>query len=105
MHDSNKVWDIIRVVESVEEFLKESGFITEFKQEFFIFNIVQLSQYISLSESNDYFLKVKQIFKAMQYENDFKNLLDNCPEPVRDTFLNVIEFENLNKFENNEKSS
>ena len=105
MHDSNKVWDIIRVVESVEEFLKESGFITEFKQEFFIFNIVQLSQYISLSESNDYFLKVKQIFKAMQYENDFKNLLDNCPEPVRDTFWNVIEFENLNKFENNEKSS
>lgn len=105
MHDSNKVWDIIRVVESVEEFLKESGFITEFKQEFFIFNIVQLSQYISLSESNDYFLKVKQIFKAMQYENDFKNLLDNCPEPVRDTFWNVIEFENLNKFENNKKSS
>lgn len=51
--------DIFKIVDYVENFLKNENFFDEFREDFIIFKITQLSMYISSSHSEDYFNMVK----------------------------------------------
>lgn len=51
--------DILKIINFVEDFLKNNGFYNEFREEFIIFKITQLSLYINSSHSENYFKLVK----------------------------------------------
>lgn len=52
--------DILKIITFVEDFLKKEGFYSEFREEFIIFKLTQLSLYIPLSNSQDYFNLAKE---------------------------------------------
>ena len=61
--------DILKIVNFVEDFLKNNGFYNEFKEEFIIFKIVQLSLYIISSHSEEYFNLVKKNILDLDFYN------------------------------------
>lgn len=88
MHDSSRIFDIIRVVDSVEEYLRQSSFFEEFELEFYIFKISQLYQYIVFWHIPEYFREVKNEFAAMKSLDEFD--IDNLPEPHKSRFYKVL---------------
>lgn len=66
---SSNAPDILRIIDIVEDFLKTEGFYEEFKEEFIIFKIIQMSTYISSSGSEDYFNVVKQNIIDLDFNN------------------------------------
>lgn len=61
--------DIFKIVDYVENFLKNENFFDEFREDFIIFKITQLSMYISSSRSEDYFKMVKSDIGEMNFLN------------------------------------
>ena len=59
--------DIFKIVDYVEKFLKNENFFNEFREDFIIFKITQLSMYISSSLSEDYFKMVKSSVNEMNF--------------------------------------
>ena len=59
--------DIFKIVDYVENFLKNENFFDEFREDFIIFKITQLSMYISSSRSEDYFKMVKSSINEMNF--------------------------------------
>lgn len=59
--------DIIKIIDYVENFLKDNGYYNEFREDFLIFKITQLSMYISSSNSEGYFSKVKKIVSSLNF--------------------------------------
>ena len=59
--------DIFKIVDYVENFLKNENFFDEFREDFIIFKITQLSMYISSSRSEDYFKMVKSAIDEMNF--------------------------------------
>lgn len=59
--------DIFKIVDYVEKFLKNENFFNEFREDFIIFKITQLSMYISSSHSEDYFKMVKLAINEMNF--------------------------------------
>lgn len=96
IHNLSKVFDIIKVVDSVEEFLKTSLFMSEFEKEFYIFKIIQLSLYISKDVDEDYFKKVRSEFIHLSKDVNFQ--IDDLPERPRNIFFKVINSSSLNDF-------
>lgn len=76
--------DIFKIVDYVENFLKNENFFDEFREDFIIFKITQLSMYISSSRSEDYFKMVKSSIDEM-------NFLDS------DAYVSVIKRNNALK--------
>lgn len=60
---------ILRIIDIVEDFLKNEGFYDEFREEFMIFKITQMSLYISSSNSEDYFNLVKENLLSLDFYN------------------------------------
>ena len=85
-HVLANVFDIVDVVESVEEFLISSQFFEEFKMEFVIFKIVQLNRYILISWDNDYFISVKKEFINLNVNYE----LDYLPDEFREIFEKIL---------------
>ena len=100
MHDMSKIWDIIEVCDSVEDYLKDSGHFNELKREFLIFKIVQLAQYIIFSKSSEFFFEVKKIsesfFRIEEY--DFDSMFIELPKNTQFVFNQLIESENVSEF-------
>ena len=59
--------DIFKIVDYVEKFLKKENFFDEFREDFIIFKITQLSMYISSSRSEDYFKMVKSAINEINF--------------------------------------
>ena len=59
--------DIFKIVDYVENFLKKENFFDEFREDFIIFKITQLSMYISSSRSEDYFKMVKLAINEINF--------------------------------------
>ena len=57
---SSNAPDIFKIVGYVEDFLKKNNFFDEFREDFIIFKITQLSMYIISSNSEEYFNDVKK---------------------------------------------
>ena len=93
MHDNSKKMDIIKVVNSVEVFLKDFSYFEEFEKEFLLFKITQLSQHI-VPNLEDYFMAVKNEFLQLQQICD----LDNLPLETKITFDKVVNASNLEEY-------
>lgn len=85
-HNANG-FDIFTVVNSVEQYLKEDNHIDEFAEEFKLFKVTQLLNYLLISQSNDYFSLVKSEFSKIniteksllnKYKSDRYNLVLEC---------------------------
>lgn len=59
--------DIFKIVDYVENFLKNENFFDEFREDFIIFKITQLSMYIGSSRSEEYFKMVKSSINEMNF--------------------------------------
>ena len=97
IHNNSNVWDIFKVCDSVEDFLRDSNFFDEFKSEFFIFKVSQLAQYISFSKDNDYFNQVKMKYLELKKDIDFN--LEVFPERFKNVYINVLNSNSLDDFE------
>ena len=64
---SSNASDIFKIVDYVEKFLKDENYFDEFRDDFLIFKITQLSMYISSSNSEEYFNMVKSSVKKMNF--------------------------------------
>ena len=94
MHDTSKIFDIIKVCDSVESFLKDSSFMDEFEVEFLMFKILQLSMYIPVSSGNEYFDRVKAEYEKMGGEYDLSKL----PEKSKVIYQKVMSSKDLNEY-------
>lgn len=65
-------FDIFKVIDKVELFLRNENFYDEFETEFIKFKITQILKYLFSSESNDYFNRAKDEFKEMKNVNLIK---------------------------------
>lgn len=59
MNTSEKGFDIFEIIDCVEKYLYENGFMEEFKEEFVLFKVTQILNYILSTKSEDYFQKAK----------------------------------------------
>ena len=96
MHDKSRMEGIIATVDSIEEFLISSGFYDEFKQEFSLFKITQLSQYIISLNSNNYYTEVKNKFEALA--NSQGSDFDYLPDHLKQIFDKVLYSNNIEEF-------
>ena len=74
IHTKSNTFDIFKVCDDVESFLISSGYMEEFELEFLIFKLRQLSQYISLSDSEEYVDLVKKEFKSLNLKSFEKDI-------------------------------
>lgn len=61
---------IFDVVDSVEDYLKTNNHFDEFKEEFKLFKVTQILNYIIISQSNEYFLRTKDEFKGIELDEN-----------------------------------
>lgn len=94
MNDKSKSFEIIPVIDSVEDFLKNSRFFEEFKLEFLIFKITQLTYHISLCENEEFFQLSKKELLFIQ------DKIDDLPDDFKNKFNRVINASNLMEYDN-----
>ena len=82
MNTTENGLDIFKIIDFVQKYLIENDFMDEFKDEFDLFKVVQILNYIISTKSEDYFQKAK-----MEFSN-----IDFSSNSLKDAFL-------LNKFE------
>lgn len=82
MNTSEKGFDIFEIIDCVEKYLYENGFMEEFKEEFVLFKVTQILNYILSTKSEDYFQKAKMEFSNINFSSN----------SLKDDFI-------LNKFE------
>lgn len=113
---TNQGLSIFDTVKSVEEFLKDEGYCGEFLEEFKLFKITQLLNYMLISKSEEYFTRTKDEFSKISIDensllNDYKlnrfNLVLNSSSIMdyyfRQDLLVKEEFEDKIKKINKEK--
>ena len=62
--------DIIKVINSVEDFLIENGYSEEFKNELDLFKVRQISLYLISSNSEEYFTLAKDMFSKIRLSDN-----------------------------------
>lgn len=70
MRNYKKYSDIFKTIDAVDEFLRENGFMEEFKKEFDLFTIVQCLTYILCTDSEEYFQITKKYFAKIDLGPD-----------------------------------
>ena len=94
MNTSENGFDIFRIIEIVEDFLKDNGFFNEFIEEFKYFKIKQLVNYILTTNSEEYFKKARKEITGIDITSN--NLLDPYLKNRYELILNsssLIEYE------------
>lgn len=61
---------IFDVIDSVEDYLKTTKHFDEFKEEFNLFKVTQILNYILISQSNEYFQKAKNEFEEVEIDEN-----------------------------------
>ena len=89
-YEKNKhLLDIFKIIDIVENFLKDNNFYHEFKMEFALFKFIQIIQYVISFPSKKFFLKAKS---ELQYLNiDFS--MGVTQKLLYDTILKVDSFD------------
>ena len=90
VYEKNKhLLDIFKIIDIVENFLKDNNFYDEFKTEFTLFKFIQIIQYVIRFPSKKFFLKAKS---ELQYLNiDFS--MGVTQKLLYDTILKVDSFD------------
>lgn len=63
-------FDIFRIIDLVEDYLRQDGYYDELEDEFIYFKVAQISRYIVSTGSEDYFNKAKEEFGNMEIKNE-----------------------------------
>lgn len=69
-NDPLKHFHIFEVIDSIEDFLVENDFMEEYKDEFDLFKLKQISRHAVRSLSKEYFIKAKEEFEKMDFSNN-----------------------------------
>ncbi|OWT33821.1 hypothetical protein BGI41_00455 [Methanobrevibacter sp. 87.7] len=85
--------DIYKIIDIVEEFLKENNYYNEVKYEFDYFKLLQISQYIIPANTEKYFKKAK---KELEQVNINENKL--VPKSKIKTYNMIINSNSLNEY-------
>lgn len=93
--------DILKIVNFVEDFLKSNGFYDEFKEEFTIFKIVQLSLYVISSHSEEYFNLVKQNVLDVDFYNTDVPISISKRNDALKYYNSIINSNSINEFKSN----
>ena len=96
MNNSSYNMDIFKVVDSVEEFLIDNDYYGEFKNEFDLYKIVQISLYLFSSGTEEYFQKAREEFLKVNLSP--KHIV---PEYRMNYFNLVLDSNNYVEFLNN----
>ena len=67
MNTSENGFDIFEVIKIVKEYLENENYYYEFKNEFELFKIIQILNYIVSTDSEDYFQLAKEEFSIQRY--------------------------------------
>lgn len=94
--DNSKIWDIVEVADSVEDFLNEMSLKDYFKNEFAMFKIIHYNYRMELLVSEDYFDFVKNEFLSMK--NDGNVNIEELSQRAKTIFYNVLSCENLEEY-------
>ena len=86
--------DIMKIVDIVEEFLKNEGYFEEFENEFYDFKINQITMYMLSSHSEDYFQLAKRSLSKLD-NIDFEKL----PKYLYKKYFCVVESESYDEYE------
>ena len=95
-NDPTKHFNIFNVIKSVEDFLFEENFMDEYKNEFDLFKINQISRHMVVPLSKEYFYVAKEEFSNMDISDN--PLIRNIDLEKYDLTLNLSDDE-LDKFE------
>lgn len=92
MHDNSKIFDIIKIIDLVENFLHENNYFEELESEFYFFKIHQILQYLNKSHDEDYFRITKEKFEELNsiFSEDFKRKLRDNYEIDWNNYLKVL---------------
>lgn len=100
INTSSNGMDIFRICDIVESFLKDNGFYYEFIEEFNLFKITQIFNYMLTTDSEEYFQMAKKEFSKLHLGH--KNLIHN---QLREKYDWVLESESLEEYKNKEYQS
>ena len=93
--------DIFKIVDFVEDFLKNNGFYNEFKEDFLIFKITQLTMYVNSSNSEYYFYNVKKsILDLNFYDTDAYISIIKRNNALK-KYLAILGSDSINEFNSN----
>lgn len=67
---SGDPFDIFKIIDLVEDFLKSEDYYNEFEEEFIKFKLAQILKYLFLTNSEEYFQKTKSVFEKMNAEKN-----------------------------------
>lgn len=67
---SSNGFDIFKVIDLVEDYLKDNNYYDELEDEFIYFKIGQILRYIVSTDSEDYFNKAKEEFANIEIKNE-----------------------------------
>ena len=62
-------FDIFKVIDMVEDYLRQNGFYSELEDEFIFFKIAQILLYMDSEKSDEYFFKAKEEFSKITVKN------------------------------------
>lgn len=96
MNNGSQIFDIVGVIDSVEEFLRDFLVYDEFELEFSMFKIIHLAHHIFNSKSNDYFDFVKKEF--INLRDDFNLDFENMAPKAKIMFNNVLNSNSLDDY-------
>ena len=103
MRDDSKIFDIFKIIDMIEDFLRTENFFNKFEMEFYAFKIVQILQYLNKSHNENYFNIAKEKFEELNliFTNDMKKKLkDNIYN--WNNYLNVLNSNSIQEYlENN----
>ena len=91
--NNNNGFDIFTVVDSVEDYLKANNLTDEFEEEFKKFKIAQITNYVLISQSDDYFQFAKKEIEDINLDD--KSVLYRNRRKLYELFL---ECENLYEY-------
>ena len=70
LNSSANGFDIFKVIDLVEEYLRKNNYYEELENEFISFKIAQILQYLKSEQSEDYFKKTKEEFEKITIKNE-----------------------------------
>ncbi len=100
INTSSNGMDIFIICDIVESFLKDNGFYFEFIEEFNLFKITQIFNYLISTDSEEYFQMAKKVFSKIHLGH--KNLVSNT---LRKKIDWVLESESFEQYKNREYQS
>ena len=69
LNSTSNGFDIFKVIDMVEEYLRKSGYYDELEDEFIFFKIAQILVYLDSEKSEEYFIKAKSEFSQITIKN------------------------------------